>query len=210
MTKRPRSEDCQRLTLATVLPLVQPGAEALTLADGTVLALRWGVIRGCYGGDRKGRALLLVCPSCSRNARVLHRPPRSIWGSPDQPAEGLRPGHTAGCAGYAALDAARPAAAAAAGEAGKRPAADHQRDRAAASRRGGVAQGHRLGGTPWSPRWSPSRQFIALALRSLIRCPGGGGPGACGGCRLPVRTRTSVNTLIHLSTWPRLFGWTLL
>ena len=32
MTKRPRSEECQRLTLATVLPLVQPGAEALTLA----------------------------------------------------------------------------------------------------------------------------------------------------------------------------------
>jgi hypothetical protein len=80
MTKRPRSEDCQRLTLARVRPLVQPGAEALTLADGTVLALRWGMVRGCYGGDRDGRALLLVCPSCSRHARVLHRPPRSTWG----------------------------------------------------------------------------------------------------------------------------------
>jgi hypothetical protein len=80
MTKRPRSEDCQRLTLATVRPLVRPGDEALTLADGTVLALLWGVVRGCYGGDRDGRALLLVCPSCSRRARVLHRPPNSAWG----------------------------------------------------------------------------------------------------------------------------------
>jgi hypothetical protein len=55
MTKRPRSEDCERLTLARVRPLVQPGAEALRLADGTVLALRWGAVRGCYGGDRDGR-----------------------------------------------------------------------------------------------------------------------------------------------------------
>ncbi len=80
MTKRPRSEDCQRLTLATLLTLVQPGNEALTLSDGTVLALRWGVVRGCHGGDRDGRALLLICPSCGRNARVLHRPPARAWG----------------------------------------------------------------------------------------------------------------------------------
>ena len=99
-TKRPRSEDCQRLTLAKVRPLVQPGAEALRLADGTVLALRWGVVRGCYGGDREGRALLLVCPSCSRNARVLHRPPRRAWGcwscTPLSPLSHRRPGARAG------------------------------------------------------------------------------------------------------------------
>jgi hypothetical protein len=101
MTKRPRSEECQRLTLATVLPLVQPGAEALTLADGTTLALRWGVVRGCYGGDRDGRALLLICPSCGRRARVLHRPPARAWGcwtcSPVSRRSHRRPGARAGC-----------------------------------------------------------------------------------------------------------------
>ncbi len=100
MTKRPRSEDCQRLTLATVLPLVQPGAEALTLADGTVLALRWGVVRGCYGGDQDGRALLLICPSCGRRARVLHRPPARAWGcwscTPVSRRSHRRPGARAG------------------------------------------------------------------------------------------------------------------
>ncbi|MCP9861088.1 MULTISPECIES: hypothetical protein [unclassified Cyanobium] len=100
MTKRPRSEDCQRLTLATVLPLVQPGTEALTLADGTVLALRWGVVRGCYGGDREGRALLLICPSCGRRARVLHRPPSKAWScwncTPISRRSHRRPGARAG------------------------------------------------------------------------------------------------------------------
>jgi hypothetical protein len=100
MTKRPRSEECQRLTLATVLPLVQPGAEALTLADGTTLALRWGVVRGCWG-DRDGRALLLICPSCGRRARVLHRPLAKGWGcwrcTPVSRLSHRRPGARAGC-----------------------------------------------------------------------------------------------------------------
>ena len=100
MTKRPRSEDCQRLTLAKVRLLVPPGAEALTLADGTTLALRWGVVRGCYGGDRDGRALLLICPSCGRNARVLHRPPAKGWGcwscTPVSRRSHRRPGARAG------------------------------------------------------------------------------------------------------------------
>jgi hypothetical protein len=101
MTKRPRSEDCERLTLARVRPLVQPGAEALRLADGTVLALRWGAVRGCYGGDRDGRALLLICPSCGGNARVLHRPPARAWGcwscTPVSRRSHRRPGARAGC-----------------------------------------------------------------------------------------------------------------
>lgn len=101
MTTRPRSEDCQRLTLAKVRPLVQPGDEALKLADGTVLGLRWGAVRGCYGGDRDGRALLLICPSCGRNARVLHRPPAKAWGcwscTPVSRLSHRRPGARAGC-----------------------------------------------------------------------------------------------------------------
>jgi hypothetical protein len=100
MTTRPRSEDCQRLTLAKIRPLVKPGDEALKLADGTVLVLRWGVVRGCYGGDRDGRALLLICPSCGRNARVLHRPPAARWGcwtcSPVSRRSHRRPGARAG------------------------------------------------------------------------------------------------------------------
>lgn len=80
MAKRPRSEDCQRLQLSQIRPLVEPGTEALALADGTELALRWGPVRGCYGGDRPDRALLLICPSCGGNARVLHRPPARAWG----------------------------------------------------------------------------------------------------------------------------------
>jgi hypothetical protein len=59
---------------------VEPGTSALTLADGTELALRWGPVRGCFGGDRPAAALTLICPSCGQNARVLHRPPAKGWG----------------------------------------------------------------------------------------------------------------------------------
>lgn len=101
MTTRPRSEDCQRLTLTGIRPLVQPGDETLKLADGTVLRLHWGAVRGCYGGDRDGRALLLICPSCGRNARVLHRPPAKGWGcwscTPVSRLSHRRPGARAGC-----------------------------------------------------------------------------------------------------------------
>ena len=101
MTTRPRSEDCQRLTLTRIRPLVQPGDETLKLADGTLLRLRWGAVRGCYGGDREGRALLLICPSCGRNARVLHRPPAKGWGcwscTPVSRLSHRRPGARAGC-----------------------------------------------------------------------------------------------------------------
>jgi hypothetical protein len=77
--RRPRAEACDRLALADVRGLVEPGAETAALPDGTTLALRWGEARGCYGG-RPGCALLLVCPICSRSARVLWRPPGRGWG----------------------------------------------------------------------------------------------------------------------------------
>ena len=76
---RHRAECCERLALADLRPLVQPGAEALDLPDGTTLALRWGGVRGCFGG-RPGRALLLTCPICDRSCRVLWRPPGERWG----------------------------------------------------------------------------------------------------------------------------------
>ena len=74
-----RAEACNRLKLADVRALVEPGAVVAALADGTALALRWGECRGCYGG-KLGRALLLACPICSRSARVLWRPPSCGWG----------------------------------------------------------------------------------------------------------------------------------
>ena len=67
---RSRAECCERLALTDLRPLVQPGDAALDLPDGTTLALRWGVVRSCFGG-RPGRALLLVCPKCERSCRVL-------------------------------------------------------------------------------------------------------------------------------------------
>lgn len=100
MAKRPRSEDCKHLTLADVRPLVEPGAEVLVLADGTELSLSWGTVRGCFGGDRAGRALLLICPSCGHNARVLHRPPARALGcwkcTPVSRRSHRRPGARAG------------------------------------------------------------------------------------------------------------------
>ena len=57
--RRHRAEACDRLALADVRPLVEPGVAAAALPDGTALALRWGTARGCYGGQ-PGRALLLA------------------------------------------------------------------------------------------------------------------------------------------------------
>jgi hypothetical protein len=100
MAQRPRSEDCKRLTLADVRPLVEPGAQVLVLADGTELGLSWGAVRGCFGGDRAGRALLLICPSCGHSARVLHRPPTRAWNcwscTPVSRPSHRRPGARAG------------------------------------------------------------------------------------------------------------------
>lgn len=76
---RPRAECCERLALADLRPLVQPGDAALDLPDGTTLALRWSGVRGCFGGQT-GRSLLLVCPTCDRSCRVLWQPPGERWG----------------------------------------------------------------------------------------------------------------------------------
>lgn len=76
---RPRAECCERLALADLRPLVQPGDAALDLPDGTTLALRWSGVRGCFGGQT-GRSLLLVCPKCERSCRVLWQPPGERWG----------------------------------------------------------------------------------------------------------------------------------
>lgn len=78
--QRLRAEECQRLTLADVKPLVRPGAAEAILPDGKPMAIRWSDVKGCFGGG-VGRALLLVCPTCQRSSRVLHRKrSRDLWG----------------------------------------------------------------------------------------------------------------------------------
>lgn len=76
---RPRAEDCDRLTAASLRPQVPAGAPSHCLPDGTALALRWAPVRGCYG-TQEGQALLIACPCCSRPARVLWCPPGTGWG----------------------------------------------------------------------------------------------------------------------------------
>lgn len=76
--RRPLAEHCERLSVTDLRPLVEPGAERHTLADGTPLELRWAVVRGCFGG-REGRALVLRCPGCRAYARVLWRPHGADW-----------------------------------------------------------------------------------------------------------------------------------
>jgi hypothetical protein len=77
--RRPRAEHCKRLTIGLLRTRVAPGATTYVLRDGQRLELRWSLCRGCFGeGD--GRALLIVCPVCSRNCRVLWHPPGRGWG----------------------------------------------------------------------------------------------------------------------------------
>jgi hypothetical protein len=76
--RRPRAEDCDKLTAAGLRPLVVPGGTRYQLPDGTLLQLRWTTVRGGFGGG--GVALLLGCPGCSSTARVLRRPPGEGWG----------------------------------------------------------------------------------------------------------------------------------
>ncbi len=77
IARRPREEDCLRITGAGVRPFVAPGALHHRLNDGTALELRWSTVRGCYGGQ--GAALGLGCPSCSQTVRVLRQPPGEGW-----------------------------------------------------------------------------------------------------------------------------------
>lgn len=76
--RRPRAEACDRLTAATLRPLVQPEAQACTLPGGQLAGLEWRELRHCYGG--RGRALLVRCPDCAAPSRVLWRPPGRGWG----------------------------------------------------------------------------------------------------------------------------------
>jgi hypothetical protein len=95
---RPRAEACPRLALATLRPLLAPGAERCTLPDGTALELRWRPVRCCFGGD--GVELLARCPSCGAPVRVLRHPPGEGWSCwrccpvshPSHRRSGARPG----------------------------------------------------------------------------------------------------------------------
>lgn len=76
--RRPRAEDCARLTAASLRPQLTAGASACPLPGGQLARAVWLPLRGCFGG--RGRALLLRCPCCERLARVLWRPPLQGWG----------------------------------------------------------------------------------------------------------------------------------
>jgi hypothetical protein len=76
---RPRAEDCPRLRSTSLRPLVAPDATRHQLPDGTELELRWRAVKGCFGNG-EGRALLVACPICNANARVLYRPEGNPWG----------------------------------------------------------------------------------------------------------------------------------
>jgi hypothetical protein len=77
IARRPRAEDCLRITGAGLRPFVAPGAQHHQLNDGTTLELRWSTVRGCYGGE--GTALAMGCPACSKTVRVLRKPPGGGW-----------------------------------------------------------------------------------------------------------------------------------
>lgn len=77
--RRPRAEDCERLTSTDLRGTVPSDAERAVLSDGTELELRWRQVKGCWGG-KGGRTLLIACPRCRATVRVLWRPPGTGWG----------------------------------------------------------------------------------------------------------------------------------
>ena len=77
--RRPRAEQCKRLTISHLRSRVTPGDASYILRDGQKLELRWSPCRGCFGGG-EGLALVIACPICSRNCRVLWHPPGRSWG----------------------------------------------------------------------------------------------------------------------------------
>lgn len=77
--RRPRAEDCERIRTGDLRPLVTPGSRSYCLADGSLLALAWVPVKGCWGGNG-GIALAMACPRCSASVRVLWRPPAAGWG----------------------------------------------------------------------------------------------------------------------------------
>ena len=78
-SRRPRAEECERLSAADLRPLITPTSRSHCLPDGSELQLRWSPVRGCWGG-RGGVSLLLACPLCGAMARALWRPPGQGWG----------------------------------------------------------------------------------------------------------------------------------
>jgi hypothetical protein len=77
--RRPHVEDCRRLDIGLLRTRVPSGATTYTLRDGQRLELRWSRCRVCFGGG-EGLALVIACPICSRNCRVLWCPPGQGWG----------------------------------------------------------------------------------------------------------------------------------
>lgn len=75
--RRPRAEDCDRLTAAGLRPLLETDASHYRLADGTTLKLLWVPVRGGFGDG--GMALGVACPGCSARVTVLRRPPGEGW-----------------------------------------------------------------------------------------------------------------------------------
>ena len=55
ITRRPREEECLRITGAEIRPFVAPVALQHRLNDGTAVELRWSKVRGCYGGQPLAR-----------------------------------------------------------------------------------------------------------------------------------------------------------
>ncbi|WP_216906834.1 hypothetical protein [Synechococcus sp. CCY 0621] len=107
---RPRAEHCSRITAGAIRAQVQPGDVSSTLTDGSPVELRWGAVRGCFGG-KGGKALVLLCPSCARPCRVLWLPPAQSWGCcqcrPVSHRSHRRPGARAGRLKPAAWDRLR-------------------------------------------------------------------------------------------------------
>jgi len=78
--RRPRAEDCERITAAQIRRWVQPESTNWKMADGTLLELRWAVVRGCGNGNNgTGTELTLACPQCEATVRVLRQPPGEGW-----------------------------------------------------------------------------------------------------------------------------------
>ncbi len=106
--RRPRAEDCKKLTLREIRSKVQPGQSEVLIADGTACSLRWKLhAAGTFGesssrialkrrtqprygnspmtkldrGKSAGWVLELICPSCGATCRNLWKPPEDMpWG----------------------------------------------------------------------------------------------------------------------------------
>lgn len=101
--RRPRAEACDRLTAASLRPLLVPEAPACTLPGGQLAGLEWRPVRGCYG------AAAVPCWCAARTARR----PRGCCGgrlAAAGAAGGAARSRTLPTAGRAGMAAASPAA----------------------------------------------------------------------------------------------------